>query len=208
MVHPELILFAKQPLPGRVKTRLSPPATARKAAKIAAMLIRHTAELAASYWPGDVRLYGSPDADHPLFRELAATLHLHLADQAEGDLGRKMRSALADGIRRRGAAAVMGCDVPHCPGSVLEQAFEWLARGRNVIGPSTDGGFYFLGASREIPGLFDGVAWGGNMVAAATVGAAEAGGVEFESLPRLRDVDTWADVVEVATAYAPLREFL
>jgi len=208
MIHPALMLFARQPFPGKSKTRLSPPASPEQAAEIAAAMIRMSANLAASYWPGEVYLYGEPDADHSLFHELSAELHLHLVDQALGDLGAKMGSALMDGIRRHGGAAVMGCDVPHCPGGTLEQAFEWLAHGRNVLGPSSDGGFYLIGLAREIPGLFDAVPWGTNMAAACTVGAAAASGVEFESLPRLQDIDTWSDLVAAASQFAPLRERL
>jgi rSAM/selenodomain-associated transferase 1 len=208
MIHPELMLFARQPLPGLAKTRLSPPASPQQAAEIAAAMIRITANLAASYWPGEVYLYGTPDADHPLFHELASALHLHLVDQAPGDLGAKMHSAIAEGVGRRGGAAVMGCDVPHCPGRALEQAFEWLARGRNVLGPSSDGGFYFIGLTRELPGLFDAVPWGTNMAAACTIGAAAASGVEFENLPRLQDIDTWSDLAAVASEFPSLREWL
>ena len=57
MSQPELILFAKQPLPGEVKSRLQPDYSPERAAEIAAFLIRATVELAVSAWPGDVALY-------------------------------------------------------------------------------------------------------------------------------------------------------
>ena len=65
MSQPELILFAKQPLAGQVKTRLQPEYRPEQAADIAAFLIRATVELAVSSWPGQVWLYACPDPDQP-----------------------------------------------------------------------------------------------------------------------------------------------
>jgi hypothetical protein len=122
MNQPDFILFAKQPLPGQVKTRLQPHYSPEQAAEIAAFMIRATVELAVSSWPGDVYLYAAPDPDYPLFHALAEEFHIRLATQAEGDLGNKMLSALREGIERQGCAAIMGCDVPHCPWEVIDQA--------------------------------------------------------------------------------------
>jgi rSAM/selenodomain-associated transferase 1 len=198
MKRPELILFARQPIPGETKTRLQTAMTPAQAAAVAAFMIRQTAELAAQSWPGDVYLYGAPDAEHPLFQELGRSLHLSLASQAAGDLGQRMRAALIQGIDRRGAAAVMGCDVPHCPGDILEKAHEQLARGRNVLGPTMDGGYYLIGLQRDVPELFDGVAWGGDQVLGETLARAARVAIEFEMLPVLRDVDTVDDLLAVA----------
>ena len=65
------MIFAKQPIAGQVKTRLQPEFTPAQAAQIAEFLIRETVELAVSSWPDPIYLCGAPDADHPLFRELA-----------------------------------------------------------------------------------------------------------------------------------------
>lgn len=198
MKKPELILFARKPIAGQVKTRLQPAVTPQQAADIAVFMLRTTAARAAEYWPGDVYLYATPDAQHPLFLELSQTLHLFLAPQGAGDLGERMRHALQDGITRRGAAAVMGCDVPQCPGGILETAHEHLARGRNVLGPTMDGGYYLLGLQQDVPELFEHMPWGGGQVLAETLARAAALGIEFETLPVLRDVDTLEDLTAVA----------
>ncbi|MBI3569852.1 MAG: TIGR04282 family arsenosugar biosynthesis glycosyltransferase [Gammaproteobacteria bacterium] len=208
MSQPELILFARQPVPGQVKTRLLPQYTPEQAAEIAAFLIRATVELAVSAWPGDVMLYVWPGTDHPLFRQLAREFHVHLAPQAEGDLGVKMLDALRQGIARQGAAAVMGCDVPHCGWDVLDQANDWLARGRNVLGPTDDGGYYFIGLQEARSELFGEMPWGSDRVLDLTLARAEKPGMEFDLLKTLRDVDTAADLWLVAQQYEPLRRFL
>lgn len=207
MKRPDLIVMAKQPRPGQVKTRLAAVCGAERAAEIAAVLIRETVILAAGNWPGDVYLCGAPDADHPLFQALAAEFHVRLVAQGGGDLGDRMARWLREGITRRGAAAVMGCDVPHCEPHTVEQAYEALARGRNVLGPATDGGYYFLGMQQIAPVLFTGIEWGGNQVLDQTCMRAREAGIEFESLATLRDVDTWDDLVSVACHYAPLQPF-
>ncbi len=206
--QPQLAIFARQPVAGQAKTRLQPEYTPARAAEIAACLIRATAELAVSYWPGDVCLYGTPDAEHPLFRELARDLGIQLAAQRGADLGERMRNALCDGLKRRNAAAVIGCDVPHCSGDILDQADHLLAQGRNVIGPTEDGGYYFIGLSRDYPGLFSDIPWGTPNVLERTLERGAVLGVEFDLLPSLTDIDTVADIWRVSRDFPLLRQFL
>jgi rSAM/selenodomain-associated transferase 1 len=208
MRQPELILFAKQPLPGEVKTRLLPDYSPERAAEIAAFLIRATVELAASSWPGDVALHVWPDVDHPLFQELAREFHIRLAPQAGGDVGARMLSALRAGVERHGCAAVMGCDVPHCGWDVLDLANDLLARGKNVLGPTEDGGYYFIGLQEARPELFENMPWGGNQVLPMTLARAEAAGMEFDLLAQLRDIDTARDLWLIAQKFEPLKKFL
>ena len=208
MKNPELILFANQPIPGWVMPRLQPGVSPELAADIAAFMIRSTATLAVENWPGDVHLYGDPDADCALFQELGAALHVRLASQAVGDRGLRLGAALQQGIGRRGAAAVMDCDVPHCSDEVLERAHDTLARGRNIIGPTMDGGYYLIGLQQYIPELFNGIAWDSDQILEQTLARARVTGIEFEMLPRLRNVDTLADLAAVAQGYVGLQTFL
>ena len=143
-----------------------------------------------------------------MFHELTREFPVILATQAEGDLGTKMLSALRQGIDRSGSAAVMGCDVPHCGWETLDQANDWLARGDNVLGPTEDGGYYFIGLQQARAELFEGIEWGGDRVLAATLARAGRLGIEFEMLPTQRDIDTAADLWLVAQKYEPLRKFL
>lgn len=208
MRSPALLVFARQPIAGNAKTRLVPAYAAAQAAAIADFLIRATVAQAVARWPGAIYLCGAPDADHPLFHELARHPKVHLRAQGPGDLGAKMYDALRFGIARHGAAAVLGCDVPHCPGAVLTRAYTLLARGWNPLGPAMDGGYYLIGLRRASAGLFNRMPWGGAGVLRATRVRARRLGIAFELLPVLRDIDTAADVRAVAEVYAPLREFL
>lgn len=208
MRDPALMLFAKEPVPGAAKTRLMPRYTAAQSAQIAELLICETAKLAALNWTGEVYLCAAPSADHPLFRELARRFDMSLIDQGPGDLGARMQRAIADGVDRHGAAAVIGCDVPHCPHEILHAANTALARGANVLGATEDGGYYFIGLRRPAPELFHDIAWGTDSVYATTLARARGLGIAFEALPRLRDIDTAEDLAVVAETFEPLRRFL
>jgi rSAM/selenodomain-associated transferase 1 len=208
MSQPELILFARQPIAGQVKTRLQPEYSPERAAEIAAFLIRATVELAVSAWPGDVTLHVWPDVEHPLFQELVREFHIRLMPQAGGDLGARMLSALREGVERNGCAAVMGCDVPHCGWDVLDQANDRLARGKNVLGPTEDSGYYFIGLQKAWPELFENMPWGSNQVLPMTFARAEELGMEFDLLAKLRDIDTARDLWLIAQKYEPLKRFL
>lgn len=208
MISPELILFAKQPIAGKVKTRLQPDYSPEQAAQIAEFLIGGTAKLATAHWPSVVYLYGAPNVDHPCFRHLAEKFHLRLVAQANGDLGLKMLTAMQQGIARSGAAAVMGCDVPHCDAAILEHAHEKLARGENVLGPTQDGGYYFIGLQDAAAALFEQIEWGGSQVLETTLVRAQQVGITFEMLPKLTDIDTCDDLWVIAHQYEPLRKYL
>lgn len=209
MSGPLLVLMARQPLPGRVKTRLQADSDGATAAAVAAELIRGSAALARRGWDGPVELHAWPDGDHPLLAEIAREHGLVLRPQARGDLGAKMHAALARGIETRGACAVMGCDVPHCPPPALRRARGLLAEGRAVLGPASDGGFWLLGLTHAEPTLFEQVAWGSSDVRARVLANAARAGVAVDAtLPCLRDIDTWPDLVAAASACAPLRRFL
>ena len=208
MPQPELILFAKQPRPGEVKTRLQPIYTPEQAAEIAACLVRATVELAVSAWPGEIYLYGSPDSEHAVFHELAGEFDIKLASQCPGDLGTKMLGALRDGVERHGAAAVLGCDVPHCGWDVLDYANGRLARGHNALGPTEDGGYYFIGLQEGRSELFEGIDWGGCRVLAQTLQRAEDIGIDFDLLKVLRDVDTPSNLWCAAQKVESLKRFI
>jgi hypothetical protein len=207
-MQPELILFAKHPVAGHVKTRLQPVYSPRECAEVAVFLVRATVELVTANWPGEVSLYGAPDASHPLFAELAQQYGLRLAAQGDGDLGARMAAALGEGVARAGAAAIMGCDVPHCPWETIDQANDWLARGHYVIGAAEDGGYYFVGGPTAPASLFEQVGWGTPRALVQTVRQAQQLGIEFEWLPMLRDLDTPEDLRVVARAYEPLKRYV
>ncbi len=201
---PALHLFAKTPLPGRVKTRLQPRCSGQQAAQIAAWCIERTAELALSAWRGPVYLHVWPTEHHALFRDLGRKRRITVKRQVSGDLGAKMYAALASAC----PGAVMGCDVPHCAPGTLMSANRALRAGADIIGPSRDGGYYLIGLQRPHSSLFENIDWGDDTVLRSTLTRAEALGIRFQQLPVLVDLDTWVDIEQVCREFPPLRELL
>ncbi len=194
-VETPLFLFAKAPIAGKVKTRLQPHCNAQQAADIAKILLEAAVKRCVGAWPGEVKLSVWLDRDDAFLQSIAQQYSLDIVLQSEGHLGEKMHNTFEEfGY----PAAIMGCDAPHVLSSSLTQAHDFLSRGKNVIAPSEDGGYYFIGLSQPCPGLFDGIVWGAESVYADTLVNAAALAFEHVSLPSLNDVDTWPDVLSVA----------
>lgn len=190
----ELILFAKTPMAGQVKTRLIPDLGEMGAAHFAEALIEQSVQRAVAAWPGPVRLCVWPDAGHECFDGIKLRHGIDVSLQCEGDLGTKMLGALNEAYQRGAAAAVMGCDVPHCPPETWRAAHAFLSRGRSVIGPTVDGGYYLVGINPPHPACFDRIEWGGSKVFDTTLKRAAKAGVDLIVLQQLNDLDTLSDI--------------
>ena len=146
-----LLLFAKAPVAGKVKTRLTTDCTFKQAAEIAKILMEASIQRARESWPGDVYLSAWLDLDHAFFKQMQERYSIDVVAQCEGDLGEKMRHALASfGY----PAAVMGCDAPHVKATTLFMGHDLLQKGHSIIGPSEDGGYYLLGLCEPADELF------------------------------------------------------
>ncbi len=192
-----LALFAKAPLLGRVKTRLTPGFTPEEALALHGALLADSLELlrrgsAAAGAAG--RLYLADGGLSP--GEIALPAGIELRPQQGADLGERLRRAfeeeLEPGPRH---TIVIGSDSPHLPVAWLLRGFTELERQDLVIGPARDGGYYLLGAGRVHPFLFEGISWGSAQVYRETVRRARREGLGIASLPALDDVDV-AESVE------------
>jgi rSAM/selenodomain-associated transferase 1 len=189
-----LYLFAKAPLPGQVKTRMSPGLTPQQCADLAVMMLEQSMAKVANSWPGRKVLAVTPDPDHPVFRKLVSVHGFETRIQADGDLGHRMWDMLTSGIKSAGAAVVMGCDVPQIPEDLLFRAHEDVLSGLNVIGPARDGGFYLLGIGKDSPAPFDQINWGTEEVMAKVMENALNCGLDLVQYPMLRDIDQREDL--------------
>ena len=189
-----LCLMAKTPRPGMVKTRMRPQLDALQCSRLARRMLLHTVRNACAHWPGEVALFLYPQAP-PRARRLADQFAITVQSQRGDDLGARIAHALQYGIARGGAAAVMGCDVPHCDKKILADAHALLARGENPLGPAADGGFYLLGLQFAPAAMFRGVRWGGAQAMAQLLRRAD---IRFTRLPVLRDIDCYADLCALA----------
>lgn len=185
-----LILFIKEPRPGRVKTRLG-----RDIGMVAAAWwFRHQTtrlirKLRDPRW--QIVLAVSPDVQGMASRCWPADLARFT--QGQGDLGQRMVRAL-----RRvpiGRACLIGADIPELDRPHVARAFAALGSHDVVFGPATDGGFWLVGTrhSPAVPGrLFDGVRWSGPHALTDSITSAK--GLRVALVDQLQDVDSAADL--------------
>lgn len=200
-----LILFAKAPIAGKVKTRLGSHCSDQQAADIAERLMQASIQRACEAWPGKVYLSVWLDHEHPFFTKMLREYPIQILHQCDGDLGEKMRDALES---QGYPAAVMGCDAPHVSLDSLQRAYRELAQGRSVIGPALDGGYYLLGLAERADRLFRNKTWGQNEVFAQTLLSARHLELELYQLSALNDIDEWPDLLEALKDLPTLRAYL
>ncbi|WP_407562826.1 TIGR04282 family arsenosugar biosynthesis glycosyltransferase [Streptomyces sp. 184] len=195
MSAPAVLVMAKAPHPGRVKTRLHPLLTPRRCAALQAELIRRTTALATGCELRTHLAYDPPEARTELRALVPAGVRLLPQDGSH--LGRRLATAVRDVFAHgSGPLLVVGTDAPTLTPWHLEEAHAALAGDADVVlGPALDGGYYLIGMRRPHLGLFgiDPELWGGARVLAATLDLAGRHRLRVRLLPRLRDLDTPED---------------
>ena len=197
-----VMIFAKAPVPGAVKTRLIPALGPAGAAQLAARMLRHTLQIGADAGLGPVQLHGAPDVQHPVLQSAAAGVGAACLAQAPGDLGKRMRSALAAALRLTPRTLLLGTDCPALDVGVLREADAALVAGADcVLVPTVDGGFALIGFRREalaaMNELFGAIAWGSSNVMSSTRDQLLRAGLRWTELATLVDIDEPADLEHV-----------
>lgn len=194
-----LLVIAKEPVPGRVKTRLTPPYTPDEAAQLAEAALYDTLR-AVRAMPARRRvlvLDGHPGSRLPAGFEVRP--------QCPGGLDERLAAAFADST---GPTLLIGMDTPQITPQLLAPALEAGAwDGCDAwFGPAEDGGFWALGLATPDPRLLRGIPMSTDRTGAAQRARLTAAGLRVRSLPPLRDVDTADDAHHVAAA-APAGRF-
>lgn len=184
-----LVVFAKVPRPGEVKTRLTPVLTPTEAAQLYDAFLRDALELYADL-AVEVHLYLAPPLPNDPLTALPDSVSL-FEQKGEG-LGARMKRAFRDTLDRGyDRASLVGTDHPTLPLSFIRQSFAALDTPRSVcIGPSDDGGFYLLGMNGFYPQLFDGMNYSHDAVFTNTLARVGTTDARLTVLPRWYDVDT------------------
>ncbi|HEY1920156.1 MAG TPA: TIGR04282 family arsenosugar biosynthesis glycosyltransferase [Streptosporangiaceae bacterium] len=191
----QLVVIAKAPVPGSVKTRLTPPFSPRQAASLAEAALADTLVAVARV----------PAARHVI--ALDGAPGRWLPDQFEvirqrGDgLDERIAAALEEAYTRLPVPAVLiGMDTPQVTTQLLESALRPLADGAAdaVFGPAHDGGFWLLGLRQPDPHLVLGVPMSTAHTGARQLARLAGAGLHVHQMPRCLDVDTAADAVAVA----------
>lgn len=190
-----LIVFAKLPRAGEVKTRLGQRLGMERAAELYRQFAEHVFTVADQLAATGVRvfLFHAPGADLQEYRRWVRRPFTYVPQEGS-NLGDRMRRAFdfvfASGLRQ---AAVIGTDVPELQGSAVLHAFDLLAMHDLVVGPSSDGGYYLLGMNAPTKNVFENIAWSSASVLRQTLERAHRQNLSCAVLDPLADIDTVED---------------
>ncbi|MGA2186674.1 MAG: TIGR04282 family arsenosugar biosynthesis glycosyltransferase [Bryobacteraceae bacterium] len=192
-MRPAIILFARAPVPGRVKTRLCPFLNVTNAAALHSALVRDALELLQKLsGVADIEL--STDVETDAWQEFAVARSL----QGQGDLGDRLFHAFASALGAgRPKAMVVGSDSPGLPAGYLAE----LLRSDTdaAMGPTEDGGFYAIACRRIAPGMLDGVRWSSSNTLEDTKHAIRACSLTAEFGQPWFDIDEPPDLLRLRT---------
>jgi rSAM/selenodomain-associated transferase 1 len=200
-----LVVMAKAPVPGQVKTRLVPPLSPEEAAELSRCLLLDQLEALKSFHGADRFLAYAPAGAAPLFQELGCSEFVCFAQRGE-NLGARMHGLFED-LAEKGYrnVVVIGSDLPVFPRRFLDEAFSKLNGGTEIVlGPARDGGYYLVGMRRPIADIFQGITWGGKEVFTDTAQKIARLGLGCHLLPLWFDIDTLEDLRALETMSAPL----
>ena len=160
-----LMVFAKAPIAGQVKTRLISSMGEEAATALSKKLILHSLATVLEANIGPVELWCAPSASHPFFIDCKREFHVELHTQPKGGLGKRMASAFSQTLNRASSALLIGTDSPSLTQADLKEAAEALIQAFDaVIVPAEDGGYVLIGLRHDAPDLFSGISWGTNTV--------------------------------------------
>lgn len=188
-----ILIFVKEPVPGRVKTRLAAEIGADAAASVYRRCVERTLER-LSVLREEIKLYVEPadavdrirqwlGSDWPMLPQRGVALGERLTDATD--------RTFAEGVSR---VVVVGTDSPWIDRDRVEKAFLNLERADLVLGPASDGGYYLVGLAKSAPGLFRGIAWSTSRVLNQTLAKARASGMTVSLLPEGYDIDRLTDL--------------
>jgi len=190
-----LLVFARAPVPGGTKTRLTPRLDAWRAARLQARLTARALKTARCARCGPVELHVTPARGHAFFCYCRNKFGVALKLQRGADLGERMHAALARALRRHRSAVLLGSDCPELGPGDLRRAAR-LLRGScdAVLAPAEDGGYALIALRRASRAIFDGIRWGGADVYRDTAERLAASGLRWRALRTVWDVDRPEDL--------------
>jgi rSAM/selenodomain-associated transferase 1 len=184
-----LIIFAKSPEAGNVKTRLAGHLDDAERLRLYTSMLEGTVG----------KLRSIPEADTLICyvgdKEYFTKFGLKLFPQSEGDLGERMHLAMKKLLDEGyGKAVLVGVDIPGLTPAIIREAFKLLSDHDAVFGPASDGGYYLVGLKAPNREIFTGIEWSTNTTLKQTLAKAKAAGLKITITDILSDVDRPEDL--------------
>ena len=199
-----LVVMAKAPRPGKVKTRLAPPLTLEQTAALNIVFLKDTTENLAAIPAAAGLVSYTPVGDEALFAGILPASYALVPQRGDG-FGERLLAAAQDILAiGYGAVCLIDSDSPTVPTAAYTQAVEALAKpgDRIVLGPSGDGGYYLIGLKQPHPEPFARITWSTASVLGETLARCRAADLEVVTLP------TWYDVDDAQTLDTLTQELL
>ena len=198
----KLVVFAKAPQAGSVKTRLIPALGAEGAAALAQRMLAHVLQQALQAGAGPVELCMSPPPGDPAWEKIAIPAAVLRTSQGEGDLGERMARAVRRVTTEEGLPVLlMGSDCPALTAAVIQEAARQLQTHDALLVPVADGGYVLIGLKSPSPSLFERMPWSTANVAGETLSRMAALGLKVWCGPLLHDIDEPADLVQLPAGF-------
>jgi uncharacterized protein len=195
---PAVVIFAKAPVPGRVKTRLALHIGLREAAELQAAMLLDTADVVrrtlTGRSPAATFCAAAEPEDVPVLRNLLPP-ELSVVWQGDGDLGARLARVFGELLAQGGPVLALGCDCPDLTPELLRLALGGLARAEGVLGPALDGGYWTIGLARFDAEIFRDMPWSTAGLAERTRRRFAERGLTLQELPELADLDRHADLL-------------
>lgn len=201
LTEPRIVLFAKAPVPGKAKTRLTPRVGADGAARAARAMLLDTLGTTLSVAATTLVLDGDFREIDDDVQEVVAgsSFALDVVPQASGDFDERLEAAFSAG------GVLVGMDTPQISAAALTEALTHYQAGRTPFMLSADGGWCLLGLKSQEAGLVRGVEASLGSTGEAQRRVLERAGLDVATLPALQDVDTPEDADAVAALSAGTR---
>ncbi|HEX5639056.1 MAG TPA: TIGR04282 family arsenosugar biosynthesis glycosyltransferase [Burkholderiaceae bacterium] len=190
----DIAVFARAPIPGQAKTRLIPRLGADGAAHLQRQLTAAALARARALPGARVTLWTTAASDDADARAAARGVGATVRTQLGADLGARMAHAFSHTLDARRPMLLIGTDCPAQTVGDLRAAAAALLRADAVVQPAEDGGYVLIGMNEPRPVLFTDIAWGSNLVLAATRTRAEEHGIRLAELPPCWDLDRSEDL--------------
>ena len=207
MDRTSLNIFGKAPIPGTVKTRMSPPLSPAQCLRLHRALLDHTLArmrpLTASGVEASLCLTGTLEqALEHAGRMDARGFGVDI--QRGAHLGERLSRALTNRVRQGFSKVIfVGTDCPGLRPKTIRDAIRALDRQEVVIGPAQDGGYYLIGFAACLPEILQGIPWGTPAVYETTLDRLRRRGVRWKSLERQADLDTFTDLKQFCRQACP-----
>ena len=197
-----ILIFAREPVLGKVKTRLQSTLGLARTFDLHCALIKYQVEQVDRNSLVPVELWVTSNPSHEVFQNLSGKPKLF--EQWGDDLGHRMMNAAEAALQRVESVVIIGSDCPSVDSDYLEQALRLLGQGTEiVIGPAEDGGYVLLGMNRITPEIFLNIPWGSEQVMEITLQRLKVSGLSFKLLEPRWDVDRPEDLARLAELQPP-----